>query len=56
MIHRLDPSKLIREMSSREIRTAWIQLRREKNATARRLGFKNDRAWHPEDYDPESNE
>lgn len=41
--------KLISEMTAREVRARWIQVRRRQNATARRLGFKNYKAWQPED-------
>ena len=42
-------TKLISEMTAREIRARWIQVRREKNAIARRLGFKNFQEWQGED-------
>lgn len=40
-----DMPKLISEMTAREIRARWIEVRRENNAIARRLGFKNAAAW-----------
>lgn len=40
--------KLISEMTAREIRAMRIQVRREQNATARRLGFKNFKEWQGE--------
>lgn len=41
--------KLISEMTAREVRALHIATRRRQNATARRLGFKNYKAWQPED-------
>ena len=38
-------TKLISEMTSREIRAMQIAVRRQQNATARRLGFKNFKEW-----------
>lgn len=40
-------TKLVREMSSREVRAMWIAARRQRNATARKLGFRNYREWQP---------
>lgn len=41
-------TKLISEMTAREIRAMQIAVRREENATARRLGFKNFKSWQGE--------
>lgn len=37
--------KLISEMTAREIRARRIAVQREKNAIARKLGFKNFKEW-----------
>lgn len=41
--------KLISEMTNREIRARRIEVRRETNAIARRLGFKNYRQMTGDD-------
>jgi len=41
-------TKLISEMSAREIRLLWINARRDANRTARRLGFRNYAEWQGE--------
>lgn len=40
--------KLISQMTAREVRALWIKTRREQNATARRLGFRNFKEWQGE--------
>ena len=38
-------TKLISEMTTDEVKLARIKLRRENNATARQLGFRNWNEW-----------
>lgn len=38
-------TKLIQDMTAREVRALRIQTRRNANATARRLGFRNVAEW-----------
>lgn len=41
-------TKLIDQMTAREIRARRIEIRRLQNATARSLGFKNFKEWQPD--------
>ena len=42
-------TKLISEMTAREVRALQIATRRLQNATARRLGFRNFKEWQGDD-------
>jgi hypothetical protein len=46
----MDPNAThVHKFYARKCRLVRIQLRRNQNATARRLGFKNYQAWQGED-------